>query len=154
MSIFPCACLFRAWTFLNYLGQKNRVEGHTFPHIKTYYKGQHSKERGAGLEVDMHSKGLDVSLETNSCPCGQWTFVKVGSLLNGERTLSSTNVLGQLDVHTQQRARLDPYLTPDTVNSNQINNITLRAKTIKLLKGGKSSQPRFDRGFLDKIPKA
>lgn len=92
----------------------------------------------------MHSKGLDVSLETNSCACGQRTFLKVGHLLNGKRTLSSANVLGRRDVHVQRKARLDPYLTPHAVNSNWINDITLRAETVKLLKRGKSSQPRFD----------
>ena len=62
---------------------------------------------------------------------------------NGERRVSSVNVLGKLD-NTCKRIKIDPYLIPLTeINLNWTACLKVRLETVKLLEGNTRSKPLY-----------
>jgi len=62
---------------------------------------------------------------------------------NGERRVSSVNVLGKLD-NTCKRIKIDPYLIPLTeINLNWTACLNVRLETVKLLEGNTRSKPLY-----------
>jgi hypothetical protein len=82
----------------------------------------------------------------------------VPKIYNGEKTVSSTNVVGKSCYLFCKKVKLDPCLLSYTsINSKWIKDLNIRPKTLKLVqKGARNSLELIGIGkdFLDRTPEA
>lgn len=138
------------------LKKKNKMEGLTLPNVKTYYKTIVIKTVWC-WHKDRHLDQRNQTGNSGSNHPSQPTDFSCGCLDHSMGTEESLQVvmLGQWIV-TCRSMNLDPNLTAHIkFNSKSINNLNIRAKTIKTLEDnrGKYSWAGCGNGFLDTTTK-